>query len=59
MSPSTLATRESRQGGDLTGFQDRQIILDLSICTKRLGPPDSAVRALLELASTRRRSTAS
>ncbi|MEV7869133.1 aminotransferase class I/II-fold pyridoxal phosphate-dependent enzyme [Streptomyces sp. NPDC088124] len=47
-------SRETRQGGDLTSAA-RRISLDLSVCSNRLGPPDSAVRALESFAAERYR----
>ncbi|WP_434598538.1 aminotransferase class I/II-fold pyridoxal phosphate-dependent enzyme [Streptomyces sp. A5-4] len=46
--------RDARQGGDLTSHTGRPISLDLSVCSNRLGPPDSAVRALAAFAAERR-----
>ncbi|MEV0445147.1 aminotransferase class I/II-fold pyridoxal phosphate-dependent enzyme [Streptomyces spectabilis] len=49
------SSRDARQGGDLTGEIGRRITLDLSVCSNRLGPPDSAVRALTAFVAHRHR----
>ncbi|MFE0135425.1 aminotransferase class I/II-fold pyridoxal phosphate-dependent enzyme [Streptomyces sp. NPDC059037] len=48
-------SRDARQGGDLTSYTDRRISLDLSVCSNRLGPPESAMRALAAFAADRPR----
>ncbi|WP_051853120.1 aminotransferase class I/II-fold pyridoxal phosphate-dependent enzyme [Streptomyces aureocirculatus] len=47
------ASRDARQGGDLNAYAALQIRLDLSVCSNRLGPPDSAVHALAHFATHR------
>lgn len=47
-------SRDTRQGGDLT-HTGRRITLDLSVCSNRLGPPQSAVQALVDFATHRHR----
>ncbi|ATM24564.1 hypothetical protein SMD44_p10065 (plasmid) [Streptomyces alboflavus] len=53
--PLSGPSRDARQGGDLTGDTSRRITLDLSVCSNRLGPSDSAVRALTAFAAHRHR----